>query len=168
MAQRRWVQVVLGVLLLATIAVVALAASCAYLVRKQVDVRQSVSPADFDREAGAVLDRFKGVPALIEDTDMGPRLSGAAMASRQKSAAAFPHPLSALHVLVFSPRENTLVRLSLPFWLLRLSPDGTVDIGKDDVGLGTMRLSIDDLEAAGPGPVLVRKSGDSRVIAWTE
>jgi hypothetical protein len=149
MATRRWLQVLLGVLLLITLAVVALAASCAYLVKKQVDVRQVASPADFDREARAVLDRFKGVPALIEDSDTGPRLSSAALASRQKKAATgAPHPLTALHVVVFSPQENKLVRISLPFWLLRMSPD--------------------DLEAAGPGPLLLRKSGDSRVLAWTE
>jgi hypothetical protein len=70
--------------------------------------------------------------------------------------------------VVFSPQENKLVRISLPFWLLRMSPDGTVDIKNDDVDLGKMRLSIDDLEAAGPGPLLLRKSGDSRVLAWTE
>ncbi|WP_396625147.1 hypothetical protein [Luteitalea sp.] len=169
MATRRWLQVLLGVLLLITLAVVALAASCAYLVKKQVDVRQVASPADFDREARAVLDRFKGVPALIEDSDTGPRLSSAALASRQKKAATgAPHPLTALHVVVFSPQENKLVRISLPFWLLRMSPDGTVDIKNDDVDLGKMRLSIDDLEAAGPGPLLLRKSGDSRVLAWTE
>lgn len=168
MATRRWLQVLLGVLLLITLAVVALAASCAYLVKKQVDVRQVASPADFDREARVVLDRFKGVPALIEDSDTGPRLSSAALASRQKAAARNPRPLSALHVVVFSPQENKLVRISLPFWVLRLSPDGTVDIKNDDVDLGKMRLSIDDLEAAGPGPLLIRKTGDSRILAWTE
>jgi hypothetical protein len=44
MATRRWLQVLLGVLLLITLAVVALAASCAYLVKKQVDVRQVACP----------------------------------------------------------------------------------------------------------------------------
>jgi hypothetical protein len=53
-------------------------------------------------------------------------------------------------------------------WLLRLSPDGRMDINRDGVGLENIRLSIDDLETAGPGPLFVRKSGRSQVLVWTE
>lgn len=169
MATRRWVQVLLGVLLVITLGVIALAASCAYLVRKQVQVTDSSSAAEFDREAAAVLARFKGVPALVEDTDSGPRLSARALSARQKANAdGTPRGLSNLKVLVFSTRENKLVRLAIPFWLLRMSPDGTVDINNDNVDLAKMRLTVDDLEAAGPGPLFRRKSGDSHVLAWTE
>ena len=169
MSTRRWVQVALAVLLVITIGVIALAGSCAYLVRQQVRVTDASTTADFEREAAAVLQRFKGVPALVEDTDTGPRLSRRALSSRQKAAAkARARGLTNLNVLVFSTRENKLVRLSLPFWLLRMSPDGTVDINNDEVDLTKLRLSIDDLEAAGPGPLFLRKTGDSKVLAWTE
>ena len=169
MATQRWVKVLLGVLLVFTLGVIALAGSCALMVRKQVRVTEGTSPADFDREVTRVLERFQGVPTLLEETDSGVRLSSRALAARQKANAdGTPRALSNLHVLVFSTRENKLVRLSLPFWLLRMSPDGTVDIDNKDVDLDKVRLSIDDLEAAGPGPVLMRKSGDSKVLAWTE
>lgn len=169
MAMQRWVKVLLGVVLVFTLGVIALAGSCAWMVRKQVRVTQVTSSADFDREAAAVIDRFKGVPALLEETDSGVRLSSRALATRQKANAdGTARGLSNLHLLVFSTRENKLVRISLPFWLLRMSPDGNVDINNKDVDLDKVRLSIDDLEAAGPGPVLLRKSGDSKVLAWTE
>ena len=50
------------------------------------------------------------------------------------------------------------MRLTLPMWLLRMSPDGRMDINRDEVGLENVRLSIEDLEAAGPGPLFVRKT----------
>ena len=53
-------------------------------------------------------------------------------------------------------------------WLLRMSPDGQMDINRDEVGLDNIRLSIADLEAAGPGPLFVRKGKDSRVLVWAE
>ena len=53
-------------------------------------------------------------------------------------------------------------------WLLRMSPDGQMDINRDEVGLDNVRLSIADLEAAGPGPLFVRKADDSRVLVWAE
>ena len=60
------------------------------------------------------------------------------------------------------------MRLTLPVWLLRMSPDGRMDINSDEVGLDNVRLSIEDLEMAGPGPLFVHKRKDSRVLVWTE
>jgi hypothetical protein len=166
MATRRWIPIVLGVLLVLVVGMAALVGSCAYLVRRQVQVREASSVSDYEREASTILKRFEGVPPLVEDGPSGPRLSQKALAIRQKRDV-LP-PLSNLHVLVFSVKENKLVRLSLPFWLLRLSPDGRMDINRDDVGLENMRLSIVDLEAAGPGPLFVRRSDDSHVLVWTD
>ncbi len=166
MPTRRWVPIVLGVLLVLVVGMAALVGSCAYLVRQQVQVRESSSLVEYEREAATIMKRFEDVPPLVEDGPSGPRLSRKALASRQKRDAV--PPVSNLHVLVFSTKENKLVRLSLPFWLLRLSPDGTMDIGRDDVGLENLQLSIVDLEAAGPGPLFVRRSDDSRVLVWTD
>jgi hypothetical protein len=166
MATRRWIPVVLGVLFVLVLGMAALVGSCAYLVHQQVQVRESSSLAEYEREAATVMKRFEHVPPLIEDGPSGPRLSRKALARRQKGGDT--PALSNLHVLVFSTKENKLVRLSLPFWLLRLAPDGKMDIDRDDVGLENVRLSIVDLEAAGAGPVFVRRGDDSRVLVWTD
>lgn len=164
MARRRWIPIVLGVLLALVLALVALAGSCAYMVRKQVQVRESATIGDYEREAAAVLERFDGVPALVMDGPSGPSLSRKVMAARQKRGGR----IDSLHILAFATKEHKLVRFTLPMWLVRLSPDGRMDINQDGVGLENIQLSIDDLEAAGPGPLFVRKSGKSRVIVWTE
>lgn len=164
MAMRRWVPIVLGVLVTLVVGMIALVGSCAYLVRKQVQVTQAAAAGDYEREAAAVLKRFPGVPPLVVEGQSGPALSRKALSVRQKRGGVIAN----LHILVFSTRENTLVRLTLPMWLLRMSPDGKMDINRDEVGLENVRLSIDDLESAGPGPLFQRKAGDSRVLVWAE
>jgi hypothetical protein len=164
MAKRRWLPIVLGVVLLLFVGMAALIGSCAYMVRQQVQVRQSASLADYEREAAAILERFKGVPPLIEDGPSGPAVSRRAITSRGKRGGSIDH----LKILVFSTKEGKLVRLTLPVWLLRMSPDGRMDINSDEVGLENVRLSIADVEMAGPGPLFVRSRKDSRVLVWTE
>jgi len=164
MAIRRWLAVVLGVLLVLVLGMIALAGSCAYLVHKQVQVRQSASVGDYEREANEILKRFEGVPPLVVQGPSGPTISSKALAARQKRGGM----INNLHILVFSIHDGKLVRLTLPMWLLRMSPDGRMDINRDEVGLENVRLSIEDLEAAGPGPLFVRKTDDSRVLVWAE
>jgi hypothetical protein len=165
MTGRRWV-VAGGVLLLVVaLGVAALAGSCVVLIRQQVDVRDGERAETFEQEAADVLARIGDVPPLVEETPTGPRLSPG-MLERRKAMADGRVP-SALHILVWAPDEEKIVRLSLPLWLLRLAPDG-MKIDVDDVDLRDLRLSIADLERAGPGPLLIRNTPRSRVLVWTE
>lgn len=154
----------LGALLVFLLGVAALIGSCAYVVRQQVQVRQSASIGDFEREAARVMARFEGVPALIEDGPSGPTVSHKALTLRGKRGGSIAN----LKILAFSTREGKLVRLTLPIWLLRMAPDGRMDINSDEVGLDDVKLSIADVEMAGPGPVYVRARKDSHVLVWTE
>lgn len=166
MASRRWLQVLIGLALVFLVGLAGLIGSCAYLMRQQVHVRHRSSAADYEREAAVVLERYKGVPPLVEDGPSGPTVSQRALSTRQQRDKA--PALTNLHVLVFSRKEGKLVRLTLPFWLLRMAPDGRMDINVDTVDLDKVRLSIDDVERAGPGPLFLRKNGESRVLVWTE
>ena len=165
MTGRQWLVAGGVVVLVGAIGLTALAASCAVLVTRQVEVREGESVDAFERESAAVLTRLGDVPALIEDTPTGPRLSPGNL-ERRKALAGSKRP-EALWVLVWAPDEKKIVRLSVPFWLLRLSPKG-IDINVNDVDLGKLRLSVEDLERAGPGPLLIRDDNSSRVLVWTE
>lgn len=167
MASRRWIPIALGCLLVCLAGVGALVGSCAYLVRQQVHVQERSSERDYEREAAAVLSRFEGVPALVEDSASGPSISRQALARRRERRPP-GRALTSLHVLVFARKERKLVRLTLPFWLLRMAPDGKMDINVDNVDLDKVRLSIEDLESAGPGPLFLRKNDESRVLVWTD
>jgi hypothetical protein len=164
MTGRQWAVAGAVVVLTGVVALTALAASCAVLVRRQVEVRDHQSVETFERESAAVLARVGEIP-LIENTPNGPRLSPSNL-ERRKAAAGTKRP-EALWVLVWATDEQKIVRLSLPFWLLRMSPKG-IDINVNHVDLGKLRLSVEELERAGPGPLLIREDGDSRVLVWTE
>ena len=90
MAMRRWIPIVLGVLLVLVLGITALTGSCAYMVHKQVQVGQSASVGDYEREAAAVMTRFEGVPPLIWRAPPA-RPSRARRSPRDRSAAA-PSP----------------------------------------------------------------------------
>ncbi|HTV03102.1 MAG TPA: hypothetical protein VMF13_21315 [Luteitalea sp.] len=167
MASRRWIPIALGCLLIVVIGAGAIVGSCAYLVRKQVQVQERSSEGDYEREAAKILERFDGVPVLVEDGSMGPSISRRALGARRERVGS-GRPLSDLHVLVYARKERKLVRLKVPFWLLRMAPDGRMKINVDNVDLDNVRLSIDDLESAGPGPLFLRKDDESRVLVWTE
>lgn len=152
-------------LLVAAVGLTVLAASCALVVRRQVDVLDHQTEETFDREVAAVMARLGDVPVLIEDTPTGPRLSAGNLERRRATAGS--HRPDALWVMVWAADEEKIVRLSVPFWLLRLSPKD-VDINVKDVDLGRLRLSVEDLERAGPGPLLIRDDRESRVLVWTE
>jgi hypothetical protein len=165
MTGRQWAIGGCMVLLVGAVGLTVVAASCAVMVKQQVEVREGQQSDTFERESKAILARLGDVPALIEDTPTGPRLSPGNL-ERRKVLAANKRP-KALWVLVWAEDEKKIVRLSLPFWLLRMSPKG-IDIDVNDVDLGKLRLSVDDLERAGPGPLLIRDDRNSRVLVWTE
>lgn len=165
MTGRQWAIGGCLVALVGAIGLTVLAASCAVMVKRQVDVREGQQAETFEHESAAILARLGDVPSLIEDSPSGPRLSPGNL-ERRKALAGTRRP-EALWVLVWDEDEQKIVRLSVPFWLLRMSPKG-IDIDVNDVDLGKLRLSVDDLERAGPGPLLVRDDKRSRVLVWTE
>ena len=82
-------------------------------------------------------------------------------------------PLETLRVLAYDPDAEKLVRVSIPFWLLRLAPtnkrmsflsDNGIDFDSDRV-----HLSLDDLERRGPGLVVDHTDRrGSLLLVWTE
>ena len=83
-------------------------------------------------------------------------------------------PLTALHVAVFDPSKHKLVRLTIPFWVLRYLPQkGTITVDGEEistrVNTPSGRLTAEDLEALGPGLLIDdQRPGGERVIVWTE
>jgi hypothetical protein len=64
-----------------------------------------------------------------------------------------------------------LDRFSIPFWLLRMAPDGNVSFGDEAIDelAGRGKLTVRELEAFGPGLLIdeAKPDGD-RVIVWSE
>jgi len=164
MTGRQWLVAGGVVVLGGIIGLTALAASCAVMVSRQVDVRADERRETFDRETAAILERLGDAPPLIVDTPAGPRLSPANL--ERRTALGRPAP-EALYVLLWDQNEQKIVRLTVPFWLIRVAPK-EIDIHVDDVDLHKLKLSVDDIERAGPGPLIQRKGKKEGLLVWTE
>jgi hypothetical protein len=75
--------------------------------------------------------------------------------------------------MVWQPDERKLVKLNIPFWLLRMTKGQPIRLsGHQDGGeAGPVRLNItaEDLERYGPGLVMDHKdAGGDRVLVWAQ
>lgn len=160
---RTWIWVVVGIVVLGILCVIAMAAAGLYFVKSHVDIRPATTAAvavDFQ----SVRARFASQRPLIELDEHGNFLH--ANTDRPAGTVA-PHELK---ILVFDPKDEKVVRMDLPFWLLRLKMRGArFDIGGGNVDLAKLRLTVEDLERYGPTLILDHKDGDgARVLVWSQ
>jgi len=91
-----------------------------------------------------------------------------------RRVAANPGELQTLRVLAFDPEAGKLVRVSIPFWILRLVPSRQFTMFNNHRGpefdSDRLHLTVGDLEQAGPGLVLdARDRHDGGlVLVWAE
>ena len=118
-------------------------------------------------ELDAVRARFPNQKPLIDADQDG---HGGQLQTEGRPAT-FTGELHALHIAAYDKRAGKLVRFSVPFWLIRMAPDGKVSIGDemlDDVR-GADKLTVKQLEALGPGLLIDEHKPDGdRVLVWTE
>jgi hypothetical protein len=160
---RTWVWIVAGVIGLGILGIVAMAAAGLWFVRSHVDVRPTTLTAasgDFD----AVRARFSAQKPLIELDDHGEFVRAN---TDRPAGTTLPQTLT---VMAFDPDEEKVVRVDLPFWLLRLKTGGSrISVGGGDVDLAKLRLTVEDLEHFGPTLIVDHKdSKGARVLVWTQ
>jgi hypothetical protein len=161
---KTWVWVVIGVIAVCILGVIALAAAGLWFVRSHVNIQPStVSAATADFQS--VRERFATQKPLIELDDRGNFVH--ANVDRPNGTA---HPDS-LNIMAFDARDEHVVRMDIPFWLLRLKMRGTrIDIGGNgNIDLAKLRLTVEDLERFGPTLILDhRDANGSRVLVWSQ
>src|SRR5436190_4361124 len=126
---KTWVWVVVGVFVLGILCLVSLAAAGLWFAKTHIDVRSvsaAVATSDFDR----VRQQFTSQKPLIELDDRGHFLRA------NTNRPAVDHRPQSLNVMAFDPDEGRVVKMDIPFWLLRLKMRGTrVGIGNDSIDL---------------------------------
>ena len=162
---KTWVWVVIGIVAVGILGVIAMAGIGAYYFARHIEATQAtpeVAATEFD----AVRARFAGQRALIELDEDG-RLR---KANTDRPAPPDAQPPDALHVLAFDPDDGGMVKVTVPFWLLRLQMGGgTIDLSGNRVDLEDLKLTVEDLERFGPTLVLDQaNSGGDRVLVWTQ
>lgn len=156
----RTLMIVIGVLIL--VAIVALG-SLVWLFTRSVNVGKA-DAAGASQRFDEIRRRFEGVTPVLEIRDEEPVLI------RRPPEQGSGTRLTTLRVITWTPREDTLAQIDLPFWLLRLK-SGPLEIAThhtrvSDTDLG---ITVEDLERFGPTLVLDHEGRDGeRVLVWTE
>lgn len=162
---KTWVWVVVGVAVVGILFVIAMAAAGIYYFTQHIDSRKAtptVAASEFD----AVRDRFRGQKPLIELDERGHFLRS----NVDRPSPANPRQPEAIYVLAFDPDDGGLVKMKVPFWLLRFKPEkSTIDFGSRRVRLEDLKLTVEDLERFGPTLILDQtNAGGDRVLVWSQ
>ena len=159
---KAWVWIIVGIVVFGILGVIAMAAAGLWFVKSHVNVQtttQAVASADFQ----TIRARFANQKPLIELDERGNFLH--ANTDRPTS----PQRTQTLAILAFDSNDEKIIRLDLPFWLLRLKADSRIEVGGNNVDLKKLRLTVEDLERFGPTLILDQKDTDgSRVLIWSQ
>jgi hypothetical protein len=160
---KTWVWIVVGVFALGILGVIAMAAAGLWFVKSHVDIRPTTTAAatvDFQ----SMREHFSGQKPLIELDDRGNFVH--ANVDRPNGTE---RP-DTLNIMAFDPKDERVVRVEIPFWLLRLKMRGTrFDVGGNNLDLAKLRLTVEDLERFGPTLIVDHRDSDgARVLVWTQ
>jgi hypothetical protein len=166
--KKNWLLIILGIVIFVVIVGVAAVVGFGYWMYKQMDVSVTTSgnpQQDFADERA----RFQGQVPYVEVTFADGREDATVHHELEKPTRT---TLTKLHVVIFAERENRVVRMALPFWLLRLGGNKPVNLRQGSSGVDPgVRLTVttEDLERRGPGLVLdtVGRRGE-HVLIWSE
>lgn len=162
--KRSWLPIVAGIAVLLVCLIIAGLFVVAAVVRDRIEIDRTQTAASAEAEFEKVRLQFPGAtPMLTYDGRQ------AALADTARQGASTTR-LDSLAVLAWNPRQNELVRLSLPFWLLRMQ--GKPFVLGDMVNSfedRSLQLTAEDIERHGPGIVLdYADSNGTRVLVWTQ
>jgi len=164
-----WGLIILGSAIFIVVVGVGLIAVAGYFIYQQFAFQATTATAvSAEEEFTKAAARFTGQRPLLEIVDGEPKLNKERVKPGGKVAK-----IEALHLLVWQPDERKLVKLNIPFWILRMTRGRPIRLGSrhgdQDEGRDSMRLNITaaELESYGPGLVIdhIDEGGD-RVLVW--
>jgi hypothetical protein len=166
MASRRtWLWVLAGAAGTGVVVLVAAAGAGVYYVTRHVQ-SEHASSADALRAFDAVKASF-GESRPLYELDRADQPRPTRPLHTVPSSAV---PPTELRVLVWDPENQRVVKLSLPFWMLRFGRQKfSLPQGHGAVELEHLDLDLQQLERIGPSLVFdYRHSEGARVLLWTQ
>jgi len=169
MAQKRiptWAAVLIAGVIIVGMLAVAAVGGVAFFIYRHVNATFTGQERASEQFSLARA-RFAGQRPLIELAH-----GDEPIVHREMMKAEAEQRLESIRVLAYDRRAGKLVRVSIPFWLLRIVPshhfsflnDNGIEIDSDRI-----RLTIEDVERRGPGLLLdTRDRHGSQVLIWTE
>ena len=162
-SKRTWLWIVLAALGLCVIAVIAIAGAGLYFVSSHVSTRTSTTAEAFSA-FDAARAPFKDLPPVYEVDDRE-------RVKQARKIADLPDGKTRaqqMQVLVWDADRERLVKVSVPFWVLRMGHQ-KIDIANSQFELERLQLDVKELERVGPLLLLdLRSRGGQRVLIWTQ
>ena len=162
---KTWVWVVVAVVVIGILGIIAMAGVGIYFFSRNIQTRTE-SPAVAARDFEHVSSRFEGQKPLIELDQHGRYLKS----NTDRKAAPGAKTPEALHVMAFDPDDGRIVRVTIPFWLLRLKLRGSsINFNGRRMELEDLKLTVEDLERYGPALVVDHTAPSGQhVVVWSE
>jgi len=167
-AKKTWISILIAAVIIVGILALAVVGGTAFFIYRHVNT-QYTSDATAEQEFASARTRFAGQQPLIEL-----RHGDEPVLHRDllRSAPRHDKPIEYLRVLAYDDQAGKLVRVAIPFWLMRLVPSRNLSFLNDegiDIDTDRVHLTLDDHERRGPGLILDHKDRrGSRVLIWTE
>jgi len=166
-SRKTWISVVIASVVIVGLLAVAAIGGTVFFIYRHVNTQFTASD-NAEQQFAEARARFTGQQPLIEI-----RKGDEPLLHREVIPASRPAAkLDTLRVMAYDTHARKLVRVSIPFWLLRMAPSRHVSL-LDDSGIDfdsdRVRLTLEDLERRGPGLILDQADRrGSQVLIWTE
>ena len=162
---KTWVWVIVGILAVCFVGVVAMAGAGFYFFSQHFNTKV-VSKASAGQEFDGIRQQFVGQKALIELDEHGRFLR----ANTDRTASPGAKTPDQLYVLAYDPDDQRVVKVAIPFWLLRFKKHGaTVDFNGGRLDLEDLKLTVEDLERFGPTLIVDHhEASGERVLVWSQ
>lgn len=159
---RKTLWIVLGVLGFILFCFIAFAAFGLYFVSQNLNM-ESATVAQAGRSFDDVRARFKEPPILtLDDRER------VTMTRQPPDKPAGEKPQT-MHVMAYDDEDSRIVRVTVPFWMLRLGRE-KIRLGSgSDLQFEQLRITAEELERYGPALLLDHRGvGGKRVLVWTQ
>lgn len=161
-----WAVIIIGSAAFVLVVVVGLVAVAGYVIYQQFAFKATTATEQSaEKEFQTVAARFEGQKPYLVIKDGHPVIS-------EEKGPAPGRNVEAIHILVWNPDDQKVVRLNVPFWLMRMTKGHPIKLSSTTDAEGRpMRLNVtaDDLERRGPGLILDHKEATGeRVLVWAQ
>lgn len=167
--RKTWISIAIAIVAIVCLLALAVVGGTAFFIYRHVE-STATNELTAEQEFNAARTRFAGQQPLIEIRREGeePILHRDLL----RDAKMPDKPLESLRVLAYDDVAGKLVRVNIPFWLLRIVPSKNLSFLNDegiDIDTRRIRLTLEDVERRGPGLLLDQKDRHgSQVLVWTE
>ncbi|MFO7695248.1 MAG: hypothetical protein R6V57_19345 [Vicinamibacterales bacterium] len=161
-----WAVIIVATSAFVLIVGVGLVGVVGYVIYQQFAFQaKSATEMSADEEFARIVAKFEGQKPYLVIKDGEPVVS-------EESAASPGKPVEALHIIVWDPDERKVIKLNMPFWLLRMTKGQPIKLSSDGEFGGTsmkLKITAQDIERRGPGLILDhREASGERVLVWAQ